>query len=215
MKYICQNYHKSKNKILKLYNYTNIKFIMDIKYLFPDIKIEFNVKSFINFDSIRFFLDEISLINVYEKTTHSKIDIFLRSITLLNKPELKLLSETNLDKNLIIENKIHTVDYSMIINKNNNVLNTKTQPIVKVQIRYNTIDKQEEPHCIKSNKKLSTNINIVKNFTIPIQNQELIKLEDVQIKSPIQKSNGIFKISPKKEEVHTIQTIKQIKIKKI
>ena len=216
MNYITQNYHKATNKILKLYNYTNVKFILDIKFFYPDIQVELHVKSFINFDSIRFFLNEIALINVYEKNTFSKIDIFLRSMILIHRPDLKLLSETNLDKNLIIDNRIHTVDYSMLVNRKNNVINTKTQPVLMVRLQEDKPEKQEEG--VKSNKKLTNkNIHLIKNYVAHVQT-ESPKLEDIQINQtitkPIHKSNGILKIPPKKEEV-PVPTVKPIKIKKI
>jgi hypothetical protein len=215
MQYVCKNYNKAKNKILKIFNYNNVKFIIDIKYFFPEIKIELHVKSFINFDSIRFFLDDIHVINVFDKLTFTKLDLFLRSITILNKPEIKLLSETNSDKNLIIENRIHIVDYSMLVNKNNNVVHTRTQPIVKVRLQDDKPDKLEkmekhEDFSIKSNKKITNkNINIVRNY---IPNIETTKLEDIIKPVKIAQTNGILKV-PKRDETPA-PIVKQIKIKK-
>ena len=211
MRYVCKNYNKAKNKVLKVFNYNNVKFIIDIKYFFPEIRIELHVKSFVNFDSIRFFLDDIHVINVFDKLTYTKLDLFLRSMTILNKPEIRLLSELSLDKNLIIENRIHTVDYSMLV-KNNNVIHTRTQPIVKVKLqdeKPEKIEKQEDL-SIKSNKKIiNKNINIVRNY---VQNPEPTKLEDIIKPVKIAQTTGILKV-PKRDDVPA-PVVKQIKIKK-
>jgi len=223
MKYVCQNYCKLKNKLMKFYNYSNIKFIYDIRFFFPDLKFELNIKSFVNFDSIRFFLDEIDFINIYDKNTFSKIENYFKLITIIKKPEIKLLGETSNEKNLIIENKIQTVDYSMLVNRKNNAIPTKTQPIVKVKLIDDQPEKVEEQvQTVKANKKvnLNKNINLVRGYMAPpIIHPEASKLEEQPVKPPttryIASAGTMLKIPPKKEEMQPAQVVKPIKIKKI
>ena len=118
MKYIADNIDLCKDRKIQIFNLINVKYVYDIKFFFPNIKFDVNINSISFLQNMRFFLDKIDSIIVTDKDLYVKCEMFLNSITVINKPSLILTLDIN--KNLVRETFIRTENYQFITNNNNN-----------------------------------------------------------------------------------------------
>ncbi len=136
--YISTNISEYNKHNINIYNLGNVRFILDIKYYFPDIKVNVFIKNKASLENVRFFIDFIDNITVLNKNSYLEIENFLNSIVLINKPIIKLSIDNSV---LLINSKIKTEDYIVDTFKNNNgVILFKTPPILKIK----PIEKKEE-----------------------------------------------------------------------
>ena len=197
MTYISNNYFKSIEKLLNIYNHNNIKMVIDIKYFFPKIKINLHVKNPNYLLSKRFFLDYIDNLVIYDSKIGMKIDGLLRDIIIINKPSI--LFNNNLEESFIIKDfELVTESYS---NNQNNLIANTTKNIIKVPI----------------NNVLLQEVKTLNNTQIIPLNSQKNRFESRTIKTNTTntKNNNILKTNIINKNKLTEINTKKIKIKKI
>lgn len=187
MNYISNNITKCKNKILNIYNPINIKFILDVKYFYPNIKIHFHTNTKETMENIRFFIDDIDSIVVNNSDTLIEVNKFMNSIELMNKPEVWISNDNKNVKNTKLKHEDYVVfrkDTKNTLLKKPALINNKIQKLILdekiveqpkkiLQIPTNTIKQTRETNTI------NTINNMVK---IPYHGSEKNKIIKVPVK---------------------------------
>lgn len=112
MKFIANNINSCKEKIINIFNIINVKYVLDIKFYFPKVVVNIHINSVEYLEEIRFFLEFIDNIIVYDNYLYQNVENYLNSIVVINKPSL--IYTIDINKNLIKGSKIPHEDYTFV-----------------------------------------------------------------------------------------------------